>query len=265
MPTPKKVNHSRHPFSAVPLILVAPSTERAGAEFADWSVSLSNRYSDALIAAGGLPQIMPATTRRDVIAEAVRRCDGVLMTGGDDIDPKLYSKKLPQDLAITTGSHDEARDIWEVILIEEIFQQRKPMFGICRGQQMLNVALGGTLVVDIPSQVPSALQHNQMEKKTKPVHDTSVTPDSLLARITGARTLRVNSTHHQAVGRLGKGLRAVAQSEDGVIEALELEEPSRLPFLLTVQFHPERMIDGKGIFLRLFSSFTQACGRQNKS
>jgi gamma-glutamyl-gamma-aminobutyrate hydrolase PuuD len=248
-----------------PLILVAPSTERAGAEFADWSVSLSNRYTDAIIAAGGVPVILPATTGRGVIAEAVRRCDGVLMTGGDDINPKLYAKKLPKDLAKTTGTHDAARDVWETILIEEIFRQGKPMLGICRGQQILNVALGGTLVVDIPTQVPNAIKHNQMAKKTKPVHDTCVTPDSLLAKITGARNLRVNSTHHQSVGRLGKGLRVVAQSEDGVIEALELEDAARLPFLLTVQFHPERMIDGKGIFLRLFSSFTSACGRQNKS
>jgi putative glutamine amidotransferase len=259
-----KVKNSVSPMSAAPLILVAPSTERAGAEFADWSVSLSNRYTDALIAAGGLPQILPATTCREVIAEAVRRCDGVLLTGGDDIDPKLYAKKLPKNLAKTTGGHDAPRDLWEMVLIKEVFRQRKPMFGICRGHQMLNVALGGTLVVDIPSQVPNHLNHNQMAKKTKPVHDTSVTPDSLLARITGTRTLRVNSTHHQAIGRLAGELRTVAQSADGVIEAAELKDPGQLPFLLTVQFHPERMLDGKGIFLRLFSSFVQACGRQSK-
>jgi putative glutamine amidotransferase len=239
--------------------LVAPSTEREGAEFADWSVSLSNRYTDAVIAGGGLPQILPATMRREVIADAVRRCDGVLLTGGDDIDPKLYTKELPAELAKTTGTHDAERDIWEKILIDEVFAQGKPMFGICRGHQMLNVALGGTLIVDIPMQVPGALVHNDMARKTEPVHDVSVTPGSLLATITGEQRFGVNSTHHQAIGELAGPLRAVAQSTDGIIEAVEWKEPSGRPFLLTVQFHPERMLDREAMFLKLFSSFIQSC------
>ncbi len=254
----------RHPPSAMPVILVAPSTEREGAEFADWSLSLSNRYTDALIAAGALPVILPATARREVLAEAVRRCDGVLLTGGDDIDPKLYAPDLPEALAKTTGAHDAERDVWEQLLIDEVFQQRKPLFGICRGQQMLNVALGGTLLVDIASQVPNALHHNQMARKTEPVHSISIAAGSLLANITGGTALEVNSTHHQAVGRVADALQAVAQSADGVIEALELKDPGRLPFLLAVQFHPERMLDGSALFLRLFSSFVRASKRRNK-
>jgi len=254
----------RNPRSAIPTILVAPSTEREGAEFADWSLSLSNRYTDALMAAGGLPLVMPATARREAIAQAVRRCQGVLLTGGDDIDPKLYAPDLPEALAKTTGKHDAGRDAWETLLIEEVFQQRKPLFAICRGQQMLNVALGGTLLVDIPSQVPNALPHNQMARKTEPVHTVSVAAGSLLARLTGVTTLGVNSTHHQAVGRVADPLRAVAQSADGVIEALELKDPGRLPFLLAVQFHPERMLDGNGLFLRLFNSFVRASARPNQ-
>jgi putative glutamine amidotransferase len=249
--------------SAMPAILVAPSTEREGAEFADWSLSLSNRYTDALIAAGGLPLVLPATARREVIAQAVRLCQGVLLTGGDDIDPKLYASDLPEALAKTTGSHDAERDTWEKLLIEEVFQQRKPLFAICRGQQMLNVALGGTLLVDIPSQVPNALQHNQMARKTEPVHSVSVAAGSLLANLMGATTLGVNSTHHQAVGRVAEPLRPVAHSADGVIEALELKDPGRLPFLLAVQFHPERMLDGSALFLRLFSSFVRASSWPN--
>ena len=253
-----------NPTHPQPVILVAPSTERKGAEFADWSVSLSNRYTDALIAAGGLPQIFPATTRRQVVAEAVRRCDGVMLTGGDDIDPKLYVKHLPESLAKTSRSHDAERDAWEQLLIDEIFQQRKPLFGICRGHQMLNVALGGTLVVDIPTQIPNALNHNQMARKTKPVHVVRVTPGSLLAGITGQLTMGVNSTHHQAIGQVARALRPVARSADGVIEALELKDPGQLPFLLTVQFHPERMLDRKALFLRLFTSFVHACARRQE-
>jgi putative glutamine amidotransferase len=250
--------------SAIPTILVAPSTEREGAEFADWSLSLSNRYTDALIAAAGLPVILPASASPEVIAEAVRRCDGVLLTGGDDIDPKCYTSNLPEALTRTSLVHDTERDAWEKLLIEQVFQQRKPLFGICRGQQMLNVALGGSLLVDIPSQVPNALNHNQMARKTEPVHTVTVVADSLLAKIAGATTLGVNSTHHQAVGRVAGALRAVAQSADGVIEALELKDPGQLPFLLTVQFHPERMVDGKAVFLQLFRSFVHAAARRNE-
>jgi putative glutamine amidotransferase len=242
-----------------PVILIAPNTARQGEEFADASISLSNRYTDALIAAGGLPQVLPATTNRSVLAESVQRCDGVLLTGGDDIDPRRYLKELPEELANMVGPLEPERDEWEAALIAEVFQRRKPLLGICRGHQMLNVALGGTLLVDIATQVPGALNHRQMDRKAEPVHEVKIAPDSLLARVTGKQTLGVNSTHHQAIGTVAGALRVVAQSSDGVIEAVELKEPGRLPFLLTVQFHPERLIDSHPIFLQLFSSFVAAC------
>ncbi|MGD0815262.1 MAG: gamma-glutamyl-gamma-aminobutyrate hydrolase family protein [Verrucomicrobiota bacterium] len=244
-----------------PLILITPSTERKGAEFDDSSISLSNCYADAVIAAGGLPQILPATTSRPVIAEAVRRCDGVLMTGGDDIDPKLYAGDLPKVLAKTVGPLEPNRDIWEKDVIAEVFAQHKPLFGICRGHQMLNVALGGTLVVDIATQVPNALNHRRMDHKNEPVHDVKVLPDTLLARLAGKQSFAVNSTHHQAVGELAPQLRAVAQSQDGVIEAVELKDAGQGPFLLGVQFHPERLIDRNGIFRQIFTGFVAACAR----
>ena len=247
-----------------PVILITPSTARKGEEFSDASISLSNCYTDAVIAAGGLPQIFPATTVRWVLAEAVQRCDGVLMTGGDDIDPKLYAKDLASDLAKTVGPLEPDRDIWEKNLIDDVFEQQKPFFGICRGHQMLNIALGGTLLVDIATQVPGALNHRRMDRKAEPVHEVKLAPDSLLARITGRQTLEVNSTHHQAVGQVAAPLRAVAESADGVIEAVELKDPERLPFLLSVQFHPERLIDSDPLFLQLFSSFVAACQRQRQ-
>lgn len=245
-----------------PVILITPSTERKGAEFADFSISLSNRYTDAVIAGGGLPQVFPASTSPQVISEAVRRCDGVLLTGGDDIDPKLYAKDLPESLAKTVGPLEPERDCWERGVIQEVFQQRKPLFGICRGHQMLNVVLGGTLLVDIPSQVPNALNHRQMDRKSDPVHNVHVRADSLLARITGQTAFDVNSTHHQAIGALAPKLQAVAQSADGIIEAAELKDATELPFLLTVQFHPERLLDRYALFLKLFKSFVVACARR---
>jgi putative glutamine amidotransferase len=242
-----------------PVILVTPSTERKGAEFADWSVSLSNCYTDAVIAGGGLPQIFPATNSHAIIAEAVRRCDGVLMTGGDDIDPKLYARDLPGKLAKTVGPVEPERDGWEKEVIAQVFAQRKPLFGICRGHQMLNVALGGTLVVDIATQLPKPLNHQRMDRKNEPVHDVNVVPDTLLAKLAGRRRFAVNSTHHQAIGELAPPLRAVAQSPDGVIEAVELKDAGRDPFLLGVQFHPERLIGRRAVFRQLFSGFVEAC------
>jgi putative glutamine amidotransferase len=244
-----------------PVILVTPSTERKGAEFADWSISLSNRYTDAVIAGGGLPQVFPASTAAEVISESVRRCDGVILTGGDDIDPKLYAKDLPEGLAKTVGPLEPERDVWEGGLIREVFQQRKPLFGICRGHQMLNVVLGGTLLVDIATQVPNALNHRRMDRKSEPVHPVNVSAGSLLAQIAGQTTFDVNSTHHQAIGVVAPPLQAVAHSPDGIIEALELKDAGQLPFLLTVQFHPERLLDRYGLFLKLFSSFVVACAR----
>jgi putative glutamine amidotransferase len=245
-----------------PVILVAPSTAAQGEEFSDASISLSNRYTDAIIAAGGLPQVFPATTDRSIISEAVERCDGVLLTGGEDVDPKLYATNLPEELAKKIGVLEPQRDQWEAGIIEDVFQKQKPLLAICRGHQMLNVALGGTLVVDIGLQIPSALDHRQMNRKCDQVHDIEVAPDSLLAKAVGTGKIGVNSTHHQAIGKVAEPLRVVAQSSDGVIEAVELKARGVTPFLMSVQFHPERLIDTDPIFLQLFTSFVTACQKR---
>jgi len=242
-----------------PIILVTPSTQAKGVEMSDYSISLSNRYTDATLAAGGLPLIFPATTAKDVIAEMVRRSDGVMMTGGEDIDPELYGKELPPEIKKKAGPTEPERDIWEQTLIAEIFEQKKPLLGICRGHQMLNVALGGTLLVDIPTQVPKALNHRRSDRKSDPVHSIRIEKDSLFADIVGGETLEVNSTHHQAPGRMADRLRAVAVSEDGVIEAAELRDAKELPFCLTVQFHPERLVDKGKAYRQIFERFVAAC------
>jgi len=242
-----------------PLILVSPSTQKEGAEFHDLSLSLSESYTNALLAAGALPLVMPPTTSRKTINELVAHCDGVLLTGGDDIQTGLYAKDLPPELSKTVDAIDPARDAWELELIDETFQKRKPLLGICRGHQLVNIALGGTLIVDIPTQVPNALNHRQFEKKAEPVHDLELASGCLLERLAGKNTLGVNSTHHQAVGKLAKALIPVGRTADGVVEALELKEPELLPFFLTVQFHPERLYDKNELFLRIFQCFAAAC------
>src|SRR5215471_5435438 len=133
-----------------PLILVSPNIEKKGNEFGDLSTSLSETYQQALMRAGCLPLALPATVSRRCIAECVGRCDGVLLTGGEDIDPAIYGANLPPPLRrkVALTPDGGARDLRELILIEQVFGQRKPLLAICRGHQVLNVALGGTLVVD---------------------------------------------------------------------------------------------------------------------
>jgi putative glutamine amidotransferase len=247
----------------LPLILVSPDMDSAGREFGDLSLSLSTCYDKAVEVAGGLPLTMPSTSDREIVSECVSRCDGVLMTGGDDVEPKLYTNSLPNGVRGKVGVTPDGgvRDFRELLLIDEIFRQRKPLLAICRGHQILNVALGGTLVADIPTQIPQALNHRRQRQRDSIAHDVRLTPGSLLAKITGKQTLGVNSTHHQAVGRVAPPLRVAARSSDGVIEGLDLKPGAVhwLPFLLSVQFHPERLADRWEEHQAIFRAFTRAC------
>jgi putative glutamine amidotransferase len=154
-----------------------------------------------------------------------------------------------------------ARDLREFIVIEEVFRQHKPLLAICRGQQVLNVALGATLILDIPSQIPGALRHRCPEKKSDIVHEVRLTAGSRLHKITGAQVVGVNSTHHQAVDRVAGPLQVVARSRDGVVEGLELAAGNEgaLPFLVSVQFHPERLADRFPKHRAIFRAFVRAC------
>jgi gamma-glutamyl-gamma-aminobutyrate hydrolase PuuD len=125
-----------------PLILISPGTERRGAEFADTSMSLSNRYGSAVVAVGGIPWVLPCSGDEGVVVEAVRRCAGVLLSGGDDIQPEIYLDAVSAPLRRTVKVVDPVRDFHELLLIREVFRQRKPLLAICRGHQLLNIALG---------------------------------------------------------------------------------------------------------------------------
>jgi putative glutamine amidotransferase len=246
-----------------PLILVSPGVAQRGVEFSDLSVSLSNAYCSALIGVGAIPVLLAPTTSRNVIAASVAAADGVLLSGGDDINPKLYVDELAPELAAAVGTSPDQgqRDLRELLLVDEVFRQRKPILAICRGHQMLNVALGGTLLADIPQQVPGAINHQQMDRRGEVVHRVRLTEESLVAKIVSTQRLGVNSTHHQGVGQVAEPLTATGTSPDGVIEALELKPSMRqmVPFLLSVQFHPERLADRHKEHRRIFQAFARAC------
>jgi putative glutamine amidotransferase len=246
-----------------PLILISPNIEKKGDEFGDMSVSLSETYQQALMGAGGLPLAMPATLSRDLIAESVSRAEGVLLTGGEDVEPRLYLDAVPARLrqTVTVTPDGGGRDYRELMLIDEVFRQRKPLLAVCRGHQILNVALGGSLWVDLRRQRPKTMNHRRMDKRSEVVHEVRLTPGSLVSKITGSQRLGVNSTHHQAVARVAAPLQATAVSDDGVIEGLELRPDAAgwMPFLLSVQFHPERLANRYAPHRAIFEAFTQAC------
>ena len=256
-------------MSHPPLILISPSIEKKGEEFGDLSISLSETYQQALMRAGGLPMAMPATISPEFIRECVKRCDGVLLTGGEDVEPGIYGAKLPPRLRrkVKVTGDGGRRDLRELMLIDEVFWQRKPLLAICRGHQVLNVALGGTLLADIASQVPGAANHRRTDKRNEVVHEVRLTDGTILFKITGRTRLGVNSTHHQAVGRVAQLLQVIARSDDGIVESMQLKpEAARLlPFLLSVQFHPERLVDRYETHRAIFRAFTRACGLSRKS
>lgn len=249
-----------------PLILLTPSTQQNGVEFEDNSISLSNQYSLAVRASGGLPFVTPCLADKAYAAAMVARSDGVLLTGGDDIQPDLYEAKISKEVRETVAGVDATRDLFELMVIEETFRQRKPLFAICRGHQLVNVAFGGSLVVDIPSQVPEAIDHRRMDRKNECVHEVALTRGSQIWKIARNSELGVNSSHHQAVERVAEPFEVTGRSSDGIIEAMELkaEAGELLPFFMAVQFHPERLFDRYAGHLGLFEAFVRAAVSSRK-
>jgi putative glutamine amidotransferase len=256
-------------MARLPLILITPSVEKRGVEFHDLSASLSIKYENAVLQASGIPLTSPISTDRNILAEIVRRADGVLLTGGDDINPDLYTKELPKKIRATVEPSPDGgkRDLLELVLIDEIFRQRKPLLAICRGHQLLNIALGGRLIADIRQQIPGALDHQRLDLAGKIVHEVALTDGSLLSKITGRQVLGVNSSHHQAVLEPAEPLVAVARSRDGIVEAMELKADAarRMPFFLSVQFHPERLTEKHAEHRAVFQRFVAACRKKRKS
>jgi putative glutamine amidotransferase len=196
--------------------------------------ALRENYFDVLAEAGAVPIALPHEP--ELVESYLAMLDGLVVTGGAfDIDPALYGASERH----ATVTLKERRTRFEWAITEQALSRDLPVLGICGGQQLLNVILGGSLIQHIPDSVPGALPHEQPNPRTEPGHEVTVEPGSLLHRITGAIRLSVNSAHHQAAERVGEGIVISARAPDGVIEAIE--DPRRR-FCLGVQWHPEYRI-----------------------
>jgi putative glutamine amidotransferase len=215
---------------------------------------LRARYPQAIEAAGGIPLILPLSADPAVRERLLAGLDGLLLTGsGPDLPPASYGERQRYRFPVMSRE----RSTFELELARLAARSGLPTLGICGGMQVLNVALGGTLLQDIASQVRSALPHRAAQPATRPAHAVHVTPHSLLRRILRRAEIRVNSSHHQAVKTLGPSLVAAAVAPDGVIEAIEAV---RHPFLLGVQWHPEFLYDRHDVHRRLFLALVKAAG-----
>jgi putative glutamine amidotransferase len=199
-------------------------------------VRLNAAYTRAIEHAGGLPVIVPPVADAASLGALLDRVDAVVITGGEDVDPARYGH-TPHARA---GAPHIARDATEIALVAGARERSLPTLAICRGIQLLNVALGGTLVQDIVSERPGALDHDPEAPRSARVHDVVLEHDSALARILGATSLRVNSIHHQAIDRVAESLRVTARAPDGIIEGVEGSDAEW--WVVGVQWHPEELI-----------------------
>ncbi|MCF6157895.1 MAG: gamma-glutamyl-gamma-aminobutyrate hydrolase family protein [wastewater metagenome] len=206
-------------------------------------------YSDAIIAAGGIPVLLPILKNENDIEFFLKRVNGLLLTGGNDIPPERYGERRHER---TKCVHAD-KDVADFTLLQTAIIMRKPILAICYGAQLVNVAFGGSLIQDIPTEVSTPITHKDPENEQY-THPVAAKRDSLLSRIFGTDCITTNSIHHQAIKTLGKGLRDTAHATDGIIEAIEWEG---YPFLLGVQWHPERMIHRPG-HISLFTSLIHA-------
>jgi putative glutamine amidotransferase len=238
-------------MSSRPRIGITLDAEPAGGYSRLPWYALRENYCDVIWDAGGLP--LPLPHFADGADAYLDQIQGLVITGGAfDVDPALYGEGETRHATVTLK---EKRTAFEFAITRGAVARQMPILGICGGEQLLNVVLGGPLIQHIPDSIPTALAHEQPNPRHEPGHTISITPGSLLHRITGATELAVNSAHHQAVRAPAPGLVTSAVAPDGVIEAIE---HTRHPFCLGVQWHPEYLVsDGDRRILAAFLAAAQ--------
>jgi putative glutamine amidotransferase len=227
-----------------------------GIRFSDEGWRYYGAYAPNVLAlerAGALPVLIPCGLQEATLRAIYQRLDAVLIPGGGDVDPRHYgAEKHP-----LTDRIDPERDDTELTVTRWAVEDDLPLFGICRGHQVMNVALGGTLVQDIPSQIDTPITHYVSKELPRSAqgHEVSIHSTSRLAKIIGSTTVAVNSYHHQSVERPAPAAHVTAHAPDGIVEAMEV--PDRR-FVLSVQWHPEDMVGDDEAMQRLFDAFVDA-------
>jgi len=210
---------------------------------------LGSLYTEAVRAAGGVPVLLANYEKEEEITKLLRMIDGLLLSGGKDVDPFYFGEEtLPE-----CGEITPSRDAFEIKLARMAIKGQIPVLGICRGAQVLNIAAGGTVYQDLNTQLAGCLKHYQQAPGWAATHRINIEKGSLLESIFQVLEIRVNSYHHQAVRDLAPGFNICARSSDGVVEAIEGAPGS---FILGLQCHPEEMWEKDTRFLRLFQAFT---------
>jgi putative glutamine amidotransferase len=233
-----------------PLIGILPNVD------GEKKSKIENTYVRAIEQSGGAAIMLPYTESQESIERFVGLCDGFIFAGGADIEPCRYGEERHENLGETTPYRDQV----EFLTFAEILKTRKPIMGICRGSQLINVALGGTLYQDIPSEIKSDLTHKQEHPHSEPAHEANVVSGSLLHLIIGKSRININSLHHQAIKGLGRGLEPMAVADDGIIEAIHKTDDDRL--LWGFQWHPEKTFDNSEDSRAIFKKFVEECGKK---
>lgn len=232
-----------------PLIAIVAHTDTTSS--GHYALTIPTAYISAIEHCGGLPHILPYTDNLDLLPALTRGVDGFIFPGGFDLDPSFFKEAPIPEL----GRVDRELDAHQLAVFDLALEMKVPILGICRGAQLINVALGGSLYQDIKAQAePPVLRHMQETLHFGTDHGIDIVPDSRLHALFGSGIM-VNSRHHQAVKTPGRGLKITARSSDGVVEALEHET---LPIDL-VQWHPELMLKTDDAMAPLFRSFMERC------